>query len=130
MSKVGGFNGTRTVVDIHATGTLTAVLATGPVVYVEVEESQVTAAGAVNTPQGFQFKLPNDDFTQLLEVIPGEVMTFGDRHGSHAGPGSGSILGNGPSYIIGIGATAATTLFEAQSLTATATSIVVTQYYS
>ena len=130
MSRQGGGNFTRTVIDIGVNGAPTKVLATGPVVYVEIEESQVTAENAANVPQGFLYRLPNDGFVQQLEVIPGDTASIGDRQGKHAGGGFGSILGNGSSFLIGVGATAATELFDAQSLTATATSIVVTQWYS
>lgn len=125
--RQGGGNFTRNIIDIPANGALLAILATGPVRYVKVKESQLTAAGAANEPQGFEYTLPNDNFTQLLETIPGDTLGIGDPmslRGSH-----GSILGNGPNVILGVGPTPATTLFKAQALTAAPTSIEVTQYY-
>lgn len=131
MSRQGGGNFTRTVIDIPGdAGPILAILATGPAVYVEIEESQVTAENAANVPQGFVYTLPNDGFVQELAVIPGDKASIGDRQGKHAGGGFGSILGNASSFLIGIGATPATVLFKAQSLTATATSIQVTQWFS
>lgn len=128
MSRQGGFNGTRQIIDIAATGAaLTPILATGPVRYVLVRESQKTAAGAANVPVGFEYTLPNDGFIQALETIPGDTMEIGDPMALHDAS-HGSILGNGPNPNIGIGTSAATTLFKAGSIAA-ATSIEVTQYY-
>lgn len=125
-----GFNGTRQIIDLAAAGALTDILATGPVKYILVKESQLTSAGAANVPQGFEYKLPNDGFTQLLETIPNDVLEIGDI--SARFNRDGSILGNGPSYIQGspTGVTPATVLFKAQSAGATATSIEVSQFYS
>lgn len=126
------FNGTRQVIDIVATGAFTTVLATGPVTYVKVKESQVTAEGAANVPQGILYQLwlnSTRTWGPLLETIPGDVMTIGDEmtQGSHRG----SIVGNGPQTLgMGMPPTAATPLFRVQSLTATPTSIEVSQYYS
>jgi hypothetical protein len=126
------FNGTRQNIDILATGTFTVVLATGPVTYVKVKESQVTAEGAANVPQGFQYQLwinSTSTWGPLLETIPDEVMTIGDEMTS--GSRHGSIVGNGPQTLgMGMPPTPATPLFRAQALTATATSLEVTQYYS
>lgn len=124
-----GFNGTKQIIDIAANGTLTPILATGPLVYFEVKESQLTSTGAVNVPQGFEYKLPNDGFKALFATIPGETLKIGDRKGHYKG--SGSILGNGPeSPGAGVPPRVAKTLLEAQSLTGTATSLEVTQWYS
>jgi len=128
--RQGGGNFTRTVIDIGANGAPTKILATGPVVYIEVVESQVTAENAANVPQGFLYRLPNDGFVQELEVVPGDKASIGDRQGKHAGGGFGSILGNASSFLIGVGVTPATVLFDAQSLTGTATSLQITQWYS
>lgn len=126
------FNGTKQPIDILATGTFTTILATGPVTYVKVKESQLTAEGAANVPQGFQYQLwinATRTWGPLLETIPGEVMTIGDEmtQGSHRG----SIVGNGPQTLgMGMPPTPATPLFRAQSLTATPTTLEVTQSYS
>ena len=124
-----GFNGTKKVIDVPANGTLRDILATGPLTYFEIVESQITAAGAPNVPQGITYSLPNDDFAQLHEAIPGEVVQIGDRAARHGSKGGGSMLGNGPNVIVGIGATAATTIAKVQSLTSTPTSVEVTQWY-
>jgi hypothetical protein len=125
---MNGFNGRRKIIDIPANGTLLSILATGPVRYIEVKESQVTSAGAPNVPQGFEYRLPNDGFTQTLATIPGELLEIGDPM-SKRGP-RGSMIGNGPDMPgMGLPAQPATTLFKAESLTATPTSIEVTQYY-
>lgn len=127
-----GFNGTRQIIDIPGSGSaLQAILATLPVRYVKVVESLLTAAGAPNVLQGFNYEIPNDDttngFGQLLNIPPGVVLELGDPmslHGVH-----GALLGNGPNVIVGIpGGTPATTLFTARSATATGTSIEITQY--
>ncbi len=123
------FNGTKQIIDIPANGTLQAILATGPAVYVTVKESQLTSTGAANVPQGFQYKLPNDKFTRLFETIPGDTLEIGDRMAGHSH--HGSPLGNGPDAPgAGVPARAATTLFTAQAVGGTGTSIEVTQYYS
>ena len=127
-TRQGGFNGTRQIIDIFANGTMTSILATGPAKFVIVKESQLTSIGAPNTPQGFTYTTPNDAFAQLHETIPGDTLELGDASSRYNR--DGSILGNGPGFIIGIGATSATILFKAQSLGATPTSIEVTQYYS
>lgn len=124
-----GFNGTRQIVDIPAAGTLLNIVATGPARYVIVKESALTAAGAANVAQGFDYKLPNDNFTQLLAASgTPAAMEIGDRQAvAHK---FGILLGNGPDVIVGvIGGIPATVLFKAQSATATPTSIEVTQYY-
>jgi len=130
MSRQGGGNFTKTIIDVGAAGAPTAILATGPVVYFEIEESQETAAGAANVPQGLNYKLPNDAFAHKIPLIPGDVAGIGDRKARTGEHGGGSILGNGTSFIIGLGATAATTIAKIESLTATPTSVILTQYYS
>lgn len=126
------FNGTRQPIDILAAGAFTIVLATGPVTYVKVKETQVTAEGGVNVPQGFLYQLwinATRTWGPLLETIPGDVMTIGDEMTS--GSRHGSIVGNGPQTLgMGLPPTAATPLFRAQSLTATPTTVEVSQYYS
>lgn len=128
-----GFNGTRQIIDIPGDGSaFQAILATGPVRYIKVVESLLTAEGVANTLQGFNYEIPNDNttpgFSQVLNIPPSVVLELGDPmslHGIH-----GALLGNGPNVVVGIiGGTPATTLFTARSQTATATSIEVTQYY-
>ena len=126
------FNGTKKITDILANGTWTVILATGPVVYVSVKESQVNSVGAANVPQGFQYQLWDTNaraWSQTLETIPGELLTIGDE--MTQGSLHGSIIGNGPQTLgMGMPPTAATPLFRAQSITATATSLEVSQFYS
>lgn len=127
------FNGTKKVIDIVATGAnWTVILATGPVVYASVKESQVTSAGAANVPQGFVYQLWDTNarvWGQTLETIPGELLTIGDE--MTQGSRHGSMIGNGPQTLgMGMPPTAATPLFRAQALTATVTSLEVSQFYS
>lgn len=132
------FNGTKTIVDIAGSAGLTPLLATGPVRFVRGVESVLTFAGAANTLQGFQYQINNGDgtFGPWLPVpTPSAeggdpvdtIMEIGDPM-SLRGP-HGSILGNGPGVLIGIGVTPAQTLANLRSLTATATSVIVTQDY-
>lgn len=126
---MSGFNGTKQIIDIPAAGTLQDILLTGPADYVEIVESQLTSAGAANVPQGFQYKLPNDEFVRLFEKIPGQTLEIGDRQGHYKG--RGSVLGNGPDTPgAGVPPRAATVVAKVQSLTATPTSVEVTQWYS
>lgn len=123
-----GFNGTKTIVAVPGSGVPpVALLATGPVRYVKIVESQLTPAGAANAAQGFEYALPNDGFVANFGVVPYDVAEIGDPmalRGSH-----GTMLGNGPNVNIGIGATPAATLANLRSLTATPTYVVVDQYY-
>lgn len=124
---MGGFNGTRKIIDIAGDAGETDLMATGPVRYIEIEESPITADGSANTLQGFQYQLPNDSFTQWQEATKGETVEIGDPmalRGSH-----GSILGNGPNVLVGIGPTPATVLAKLRSATGTGTSVTVTQHY-
>lgn len=132
------FNGTQTIVDIAGSAGVTPLLATGPVRFVRGIESVLTSTGAANTLQGFQYQLVNGDGTlgQWIPVttpaaetgdVGDTVMEIGDPM-SLRGP-HGSILGNGPNYQIGIGVSPATVLCNLRSLTATPTSVIITQYY-
>lgn len=142
---MNGFNGTRQIIDIPGSGgAFLAILATGPVRKVTVQESVTTAAGVANPLQGqLDYLIPNDNtaagFTQKLsaigandetsqgEIVPAEF-DLGDDFGDH-GP-LGSMIGHGPQTLgMGLPPTAATTLCKVRSGTATATSILVTQYY-
>jgi hypothetical protein len=125
-----GFNGTQQILDIGAGATIN-VLATGPVRRIRIDESNVKADGSANAKQGIAYLIPNDGtasgFTTLFEPDLGESVVLGDIPGDH-GP-LGSCLGNGPGFIVGIGATPATILAKVKSATATGTSIVVRQDY-
>jgi len=138
-----GFNGTQQILDIPAnTGAFLAVLATGPVRRLTIEESPRTAEGAENALVGeIDYQIPNDGsgagFTTVFQAIgandetaQGQVtpaaFLLGDRPGDH-GP-LGSLLGNGPSFLVGIGTTPATTLCKVRSAGA-ATSVLVRQDY-
>lgn len=133
---MGRFNGTQTIVDIAGSAGLTPLLATGPVRFVRGVESLLTAAGNANTLQGFQYQIVNPDGTvgQWISVdVPateggdgvdtimqiGDPMSLSDPHGS--------IIGNGPSFMLG--PTAAQTLCNLRSLTVTATSVMIQQDY-
>lgn len=137
------FNGTVKVVDIAGSAGSTAILATGPLRYLKIIESALTAAGGANTLQGFQYQLSTTDPTTGVVTLgpwipvgtPSteagsdayDTMQLGDPMALQGS--SGSILGNAGGYIIGIGATNPTTLCKLRSSTATPTSVVVTQYY-
>lgn len=138
-----GFNGTQQIIDINAsTGAFIAILATGPCRKLTVEESPLTKAGGANTLVGLiQYEIPNDTsatgFSEIFEAIGADTIAaqgniqpasfeLSDDQGFH-GP-QGSILGNGPSFLLGIGATPAATLCMVRSGGA-ATSIRVRQIY-
>ena len=134
-----GFNGTRKVIDIPASsGAFLPILATGLCRRVVVEESPITAEGAANTLVGLiDYQIPNDNFATTLRAIGandetsmGQIVPasfeLSDSSGYH-GP-TGSVIGNGPGVLLGIGPTPATTLCNVRSGGA-ATSVVVTQYY-
>jgi hypothetical protein len=129
------FNGTKKVIDIVATGAnWTVILSTGPVVYAIVKESLVTSAGVANVPQGILYQLWDTNArawgptlasgsAQIPAFTIGDEMTSASSHGS--------TIGQGPQTLgMGLPATPATPLFRAQSLTATATSLEVSQFYS
>jgi hypothetical protein len=133
-----GFNGTRQIMDIPAGGTL-AVLATGPLRYLQVTESTRTSTGVANAPAGLNYTIPNDGspagFTTLFPVNPPSngasdtptKIELGDPmalHGPH-----GTMIGNGPGMLPGIGPTLATTLCKVSPATAAGTSVLVEQYY-
>lgn len=135
---MGRFNGTQTIVDIAGSAGLTPLLATGPVRFVRGVESLLTAAGAANTLQGFQYQIVNPDGTvgQWISVdVPATeggdstdtIMQIGDPM-SLSDP-RGSIIGNGPGFMLGLGPTAAQTLCNLRSLTVTATSVMIQQDY-
>lgn len=130
--QTAAFNGTQQIIDIPGTGgAFLPLLATGPVRRVEITESQTTAAGANNPPQGFAYEILNDNSplgnAQPFVVSPYNTAVLGDPQV----PGSrwGSTIGNGSSFLIGIGATPATTLCKLRSASATGTSVIVRQYY-
>lgn len=129
MPKQSGFNGREYIVDINGSGgAYTPILAPGPTRYVKAIESVLTAAGAANVPQGITYLLPNDattlGFGQALPLTVNNVLEIGDYAGT-ARSDQGSLLGNGPGVLIGIGATPATTLFMARSATVTPTSLLI-----
>lgn len=143
MTMQNGFNGTRQIVDVAINTGSTALLATGPVRHVKITESALTSAGAPNTLQGFEYQLISIDLATGVKTlgpwIPAGTPTAdaGDADLSTVELGDpmsvygphGSILGNGPSNIIGLPPTPATVLCNLRSLTGTATSLVVVQDY-
>lgn len=100
-----GFNGTQKLIDIAA-GATVSILADGPVRRVTIDESTLSAEGAVIVPTGvLNYLIPNDGtdngFTVLFSAttegsdVPGNTqlpIQLGDDPGDH-GP-LGSILGN------------------------------------
>lgn len=137
-----GFNGTRQIIDIPADGVVfLPIAATGPVRYIKVKESLLTAEGAANDPQGFTYKIPNDGsangFTTAFPVAAPAGSAGGDQQATlelgdplSLASKYGSPIGNGEDDLgAGAGTRAATVLFKARSATATATSIEVSQYY-
>ena len=137
------FNGTQAIVDIAGNAGATALLATGPVRFAKGVESTLTSAGVANVLQGFEYQLVTKNADGSVNLGPwiliatpsaesgdvaDTVMEIGDPM-SLRGP-YGSIIGNGPqTYGQGLPPTAATTLCNLRSATATPTSVVVTQNY-
>lgn len=139
-----GFNGDRTILDIAGDAGVTQLLAVGPVRFVEAIESTLTFAGDANTLQGFEYQLPvkrNPDGTMVFGPwIPVDlpsaedgdsvntIMEIGDPQAKR-GP-FGILLGNGPDTPgAGQPTSPATVLANLRSATATATSVIATQYF-
>lgn len=139
-----GFQGNRYIVDINAnTGVFVSILAKSTVRRLVIDESQITSAGAANTPQGtIDYKLPNDDtpngFTTVFRATQGEEGIIGAGTlpivlGSAIGQSgkSGEIIGQLGQHIIGMPGDViapATTMIQLRSGSATATSVVISEY--
>jgi hypothetical protein len=140
-----GFNGVQYILDIATDAAVTQLLAKGPVRFVEVIESVLTAEGVANTLQGFQYQLPNDTtnaagrpgFTTWFPITtpsaedgdPADAkLEIGDRQAKYGK--FGTLLGNGPDTPgAGQPPIAATVLANLRSATGTATSVIVRQYF-
>jgi hypothetical protein len=137
-----GFQGNRYILDINATaGAWVNILAKSSVRRLVIDESQVTAAGVANVPQGaIDYRLPNDDtpngFTTVFRAVASFEGIIGDAHlpivlGSPLGTDGkdGVIIGQLGQPLLGIvGTLPATTMIQVRSASATATSLVVTEY--
>jgi hypothetical protein len=139
-----GFAGNRYIVDINGSaGAFVQILAKSPVRRVTIEESPITSAGVNNPLQGLiDYQIPNDNtpngFTTVFRAVGGNTeaaegqvevakIMLGNPIAQHAE--GGEIIGNGPNVIVGmIGGTPATQLANVRSGTATATSVMVTEY--
>lgn len=136
-----GFNGIQYIQDIPAGAgvPITPILAKGPCRRLTVTESLLTSTGTANAPVGLNYSIPNDGttngFTTVFPVNPPSYgasdtptrILLGDGVGD-LGP-FGSLLGNGPSVLIGIGATPAITLCKVAGAGGAATSVLVRQDY-
>lgn len=144
-AKNGGPNLTRRLIDINGdAGAFITVYATGPVRAWRVQESIIKLAdGSAVTPQGFVIQIPNDGTaapgfnTSFARPAaseanePGEFPYFENwNHISEHGP-VGEVFANvgNPTAGSGIGATNAIALFNIRSLTATATTIEIVEYF-
>jgi hypothetical protein len=132
---VQGFAGNRRIVDIGPnTGAFTSILAQGVVRKLVIDESQITAEGVANVPQGvLQYEIPNDGsangFTTIFEATQGATLpivlgsTIADDNWM------GEIIGQPGQQIIGqANLQPSTTMIKIRSGSATGTSIIVTEY--
>lgn len=144
-AKNGGPNLTRRIIDIPGDAAAwLAVYATGPTRGWRFQESIIKSDGVTAlSAEGFQIRIPNDGtaapgFNQVFQRPaystanePGEFPFFENwNHIAEHGP-IGEVFG-GPGNAnagSGIGATTATLLFYVKSLTATATSIELVEYF-
>lgn len=117
-----------------------SILATGPTRGFRIRESAVTIANAAQASQGFEVKIPNDGsaagfttwfarpaFSASIAPSEQEFSNYNDasQHGAH-----GEVFGGaGNPDAASIGATTATLLAKVQSLTATATTIEIVEYF-
>lgn len=136
-----GFAGNRYLLDINGSGgAFTPILAKSPVTRLVVDESQITAEGATNVPQGvIDYQIPNDDTASGFGETLRAVAASSDIIGSASLPivlgnpirqhgGGGEIIGQPGQPIVGFGTTAATTMILVRSGTATGTTVMVTEY--
>lgn len=139
-----GFSGNRYIVDINGSaGAFVSILAKSTVRRLVIDESQLTAAGAANTPQGvIDYRLPNDDtangFTTVFRSSQGAEGIIGAATlpivlGSAVGQVgyTGEVIGQLGQHIIGMPGdviAAATTMIQLRSGSATGTSVLVTEY--
>ena len=139
-----GFAGNKRIININGSGgAFISILATSTVRHLIVDESQITSAGAANTPQGvIDYRLPNDGtpngFTTIFRAsasdegiigAEGLPIVLGNPVGQHEM--AGEVIGQLGQPIVGIPAAniaAATTMIQVRSGTAIGTSLVVTEY--
>ncbi len=141
-----GFAGKKRIVDINSNaGAFTSILATTTSRRVVIDESPVTSAGAVNTLQNsIQYQISNDGTTNGFTTIfqadnsaegiigaTGLPIVIGNPMAGHEA--LGEIVGQVAQQIIGLpaaqqAAAQATTIIKLRSGTATATSVVVTEF--
>ena len=144
--KAGGPNLRHRLIDINGSaGALISVLATGPTKGWSVKESIIKKSdGTAVVPQGFTIRVPNDStdlttgFTEVFArpaAIPAtepdgfpvfENFQWAADHGNN---GTGFAGAGNPDTASLAGPTAATVLFIARSLTATATTLELTEYF-
>ncbi|MGA8727379.1 MAG: hypothetical protein WB608_01405 [Terracidiphilus sp.] len=144
-AKNGGPNLTRRLIDINGdAGALISIIATGPCRGWRITESIIKLSdGSAVTPQGFTIQIPNDGTaapgfnTTFARPAaseanePGEFPYFENwNHISEHGP-VGEVFANvgNANPGSGIGATAAIELCRIRSLTATATTIEIVEYF-
>jgi len=136
-----GFAGVKRIVDLNAnTGAFIAILATTTSRRVIIDESQITAEGAANPPQGvIDYEIPNDGstlgFTTVFRAVAGNgdiigcgnlPIVIGNPMAGHEA--LGELVGQVGQPIIGVGTQAATTIIKLRSGSATATSVVITEF--
>lgn len=141
-----GFSGNRYLLAINGSGgAFVSVVAKSTVRRLEIEESSVTVAAAAQTLQGLlQYQLPNDDtaagFTTIFQAVGGNTeaaegtvvpakIALGNPVGQMKE--GGEIIGQLGQPIVGSnppGLTTATTMIKLRSGTATATTVMVTEY--
>ena len=137
----GGPNLTRRLIAVGASGAPTTILATGPCRGWRIQESVVTTGNANQAQQGFEAQIPNDGtangFTTWFARPLNAVAAFSPNDNffenwnqiSEHGAEGEAFAGAGGASGAGIGTTAATPLCKVQSLTATATTIEIVEYF-
>ena len=132
-----GFAGNSYLLDINAdSGAFVNVVAKSTVRRLVIEESQITAEGAPNTPQGvIDYQLPNDGtpdgFTTVFRATQGETLPI--ELGSTVGQRmyQGEVIGQLGQPIVGAnppGLTNATVMIKLRSGSDTATTVQITEY--
>lgn len=140
MPANGGPNLIRRLIAVGAAGAPTAITATGPTRGWRIIESPVTTANAAQATQGFEVQIPNDNsangFTTwfarpaIVAGVPYNDNYFENWNQiSEHGPYGEAFAGPGGAVGAGAGTTTATLLCNVQSLTATATTIEIVEYF-
>lgn len=139
--KNGGPNLVRRLIAVGASGAPTQILATGPCRGWRIQESVVTTGNAAQASQGFECQIPNDGtangfsvwFARPLNTTtafsPNDNYFENWNQISEHGPYGEVFAGPGGALGAGIGTTTATLLCNAQSLTATATTLEIVEYF-